>query len=45
MESGNIFIEFEYGFVELDFMGLFSNKGEFYIVIGRMDKKNFFGLE
>lgn len=39
VESGNIPIELEYGPVELDFMGLFSNKGESYIVTGRMDQK------
>ena len=32
VESGNIPIELEYGPVELDFMGLFSNKGESNIV-------------
>ena len=39
VESGNIPIELEYGPVELDFIGLFSNKGESYIVTGRMDQK------
>ena len=39
VESGNIPIELEYGPVELDFMGLLSNKGESYIVTGRMDEK------